>query len=109
MTEVIMPKMGDGMEEGTLVEWLKKEGDEVRSGETIANIQTDKATLEMESPGSGVLSGLLIEAGDTVPVGTPIGAVLANGESLPSNWGKGVTKAPEAKEPGTKPAESRPE
>ena len=45
MVEVIMPKMGDGMEEGTLLEWLKKEVDAVKSGETIANIQTDKATL----------------------------------------------------------------
>ncbi|MEI8282751.1 MAG: biotin/lipoyl-containing protein, partial [Armatimonadota bacterium] len=42
MTEVIMPKMGDGMEEGTLLEWLKKDGDKVKSGEIIGNIQTDK-------------------------------------------------------------------
>ena len=52
---MIMPKMGDGMEEGTLLEWLKKDGDKVKSGEIIGNIQTDKATLELESPGSGVL------------------------------------------------------
>ena len=52
MTEVIMPKMGDGMEEGTLLEWLKMEGDKVKSGEVIGNIQTDKATLELEAPGS---------------------------------------------------------
>lgn len=87
MTEVIMPKMGDGMEEGTLVEWLKAEGDVVKSGQVIGTIQTDKATLELEAPGSGVLSGLLIKAGDTVPVGKPIAALLKDGETLPAGWG----------------------
>jgi pyruvate dehydrogenase E2 component (dihydrolipoamide acetyltransferase) len=88
MIEVIMPKMGDGMEEGTLLEWLKKEGDAVKSGEVIGNIQTDKATLELESPGSGILSGILIQPGESVPVGKPIAALLKEGESLPANWGK---------------------
>ncbi|MBS1721515.1 MAG: 2-oxo acid dehydrogenase subunit E2 [Armatimonadetes bacterium] len=91
MTEVIMPKMGDGMEEGTLVEWLKKEGQDVKSGETIANIQTDKATLEMEAPAAGVLSGILLQEGQTVPVGTPIAAILKSGEKLPEGWGSGKT------------------
>jgi len=88
MTEVIMPKMGDGMEEGTLVEWLKKEGDQVKSGEVIGTIQTDKATLELESPGSGSLAGVLISQGDTVPVGQPIAVLLSEGEKLPEGWGK---------------------
>lgn len=87
MTEVIMPKMGDGMEEGTLMEWLKKEGEAVKSGEIIGTIQTDKATLELEAPGSGTLAGILIELGQTVPVGTPIAAILKQGESLPAGWG----------------------
>ncbi|MCW5938944.1 MAG: 2-oxo acid dehydrogenase subunit E2 [Fimbriimonadaceae bacterium] len=94
MTEVIMPKMGDGMEEGTLVEWLKKPGDSVKSGEVIGTIQTDKATLELESPGSGTLTGFLIEPGQTVPVGVPIAAILKNGESLPENWGTGSAPKP---------------
>jgi pyruvate dehydrogenase E2 component (dihydrolipoamide acetyltransferase) len=89
MQEVIMPKMGDGMEEGTLVEWLKKEGEKVKSGEVIATIQTDKATLEMESSGSGILSGILLQPGQTVPVGQPIAALLKEGESLPDGWGSG--------------------
>jgi pyruvate dehydrogenase E2 component (dihydrolipoamide acetyltransferase) len=92
MTEVIMPKMGDGMEEGTLVEWLKKDGDKVKSGEVIGNIQTDKATLELESPGAGTLTGFLIEPGQTVPVGVPIAAILKEGEKLPEAWGKGNGK-----------------
>src|SRR5579862_8312794 len=89
MTEVIMPKMGDGMEEGTLLEWLKKEGDAVKPGEVIGTIQTDKATLDLEAPGAGKLSGVLIKNGDTVPVGRPIAALLKEGESLPGNWGAG--------------------
>ncbi len=103
MTEVIMPKMGDGMEEGTLVEWLKKDGDEVKSGEVIGNIQTDKATLELESPGSGKLTGLLIQAGQTVPVGVPIAAILKTGEKLPEGWGTGNGK-PAKKEEAPKAA-----
>lgn len=93
MTEVIMPKMGDAMEEGTLVEWLKKEGEKVKSGEVIGTIQTDKATLELESPGSGILSGMLIHGGETVPVGKPIAAVLKEGEALPQGWGNGKAAA----------------
>ena len=87
---MIMPKMGDGMEEGTLVEWLKKDGDKVKSGEVIGTIQTDKATLELESPGSGVLTGFLLKGGETVPVGKPIAAILKDGEKLPADWGKGA-------------------
>lgn len=85
-----MPKMGDGMEEGTLLEWLKKDGEKVKSGEIIATIQTDKATLDMESPGNGILTGILIEPGATVPVGKPIAAILRAGETLPATWGSGV-------------------
>lgn len=93
MTEIIMPKMGDGMEEGTLVEWLKKEGDAVQSGEPIGTIQTDKATLELVSPENGVLAGLLLKGGETVPVGKPIGLVLAPGESVPESWASGGQSA----------------
>lgn len=100
MTEVIMPKMGDGMEEGTLVEWLKDDGDKVKSGEVIGAIQTDKATLELEAPGSGTLKGILIKAGETVPVGSPIALILKDGESLPENWGKGgAASAPKTDAP----------
>jgi pyruvate dehydrogenase E2 component (dihydrolipoamide acetyltransferase) len=96
MTEVIMPKMGDGMEEGTLVEWLVKDGDKVKSGQVIGNIQTDKATLELEAPGSGFLTGFLLTAGQTVPVGVPIAIILKEGESVPAGWGSGGGSAPAA-------------
>jgi len=93
---VIMPKMGDGMEEGTLVEWLVKDGDKVKSGQVIGNIQTDKATLELEAPGSGFLTGFLLTAGQTVPVGVPIAIILKEGESVPAGWGSGGGSAPAA-------------
>lgn len=93
MTEVIMPKMGDGMEEGTLLEWLKKDGEKVKSGEVLGTIQTDKATLELEAPGSGILTGILLAAGGTVPVGKPIAILLKDGESIPANWGSGESSA----------------
>lgn len=92
MLEVIMPKMGDAMEEGTLIEWLLKEGDKVKAGDHIGNIQTDKATVELTAPGSGILTGFLIEAGETVPVGVPIAAILKEGESLPEGWGSGGSR-----------------
>lgn len=99
MTEVIMPKMGDGMEEGTLLEWLKADGETVKSGEIIGTIQTDKATLELEAPGRGKLTGFLIKPGETVPVGVPIAAILKDGESLPAGWGTGKAAVAEVSEP----------
>lgn len=107
MTEVIMPKMGDGMEEGTLVEWTKKEGESVKSGEVIGSIQTDKATLELEAPGSGVLSGILIKEGETVPVGQAIAALLKDGEKLPEGWG-GASGATTVQKTGEVPKEVEP-
>ncbi|MCH8274106.1 MAG: 2-oxo acid dehydrogenase subunit E2 [Armatimonadetes bacterium] len=100
MVEVIMPKMGDAMEEGTLVEWLKKDGEVVESGDPIANIETDKAVVELSAPGSGILSGLLIGEGDTVAIGVPIAVLLEEGESLPEGWAKpdGAAAGPREKQ-----------
>ncbi|HZH97340.1 MAG TPA: E3 binding domain-containing protein, partial [Fimbriimonadaceae bacterium] len=98
-----MPKMGDGMEEGTLLEWVKSEGEKVKSGEIIGTIQTDKAVLELESPGSGFLKGFLIQTGETVPVGTPIAALVKEGEELPADWG---SAAPAEEAPSTNGAKT---
>src|SRR5688500_15225709 len=75
MPTVIMPKMGDGMEEGTLLRWLKQAGDEVATGEALAEIETDKVTLEIEAADSGVLTQTLVQEGQTVPIGTPIATI----------------------------------
>src|SRR5262245_45130628 len=72
MAELTMPKMGDAMEEGTVLRWLKSEGDEIREEEPIAEIQTEKATIEVPSYEAGKLTKILVPEGETVPVGTPI-------------------------------------
>jgi pyruvate/2-oxoglutarate dehydrogenase complex dihydrolipoamide acyltransferase (E2) component len=70
-----MPKLGYDMETGRIVSWLKAEGDRVARGEPIAEIETDKATIEMEARASGVIVEILQPAGSEVPVGTPIGTL----------------------------------
>lgn len=79
MANVTMPQLGFDMQEGTLVRWLKQPGDAVQRGEPIAEIETDKAVIEIEAFESGTLTKLLVEEGTTVPVGEPI-AVLDTGE-----------------------------
>ena len=70
-TEIILPKWGLTMEEGTLVSWLKQEGDRVEAGEVIAEVETEKITNELEAPVSGVISKLLVEEDtEEIPVGT---------------------------------------
>src|SRR5215213_9536133 len=75
MPNVIMPKMGDAMEEGTLLRWLKQVGDEVNVGDPLAEIETDKVSLEIESQEAGVLSKLYVEEGAIVPIGSAIAAI----------------------------------
>lgn len=77
-----MPKLGMDMEEGTIVKWLKAEGDTVEKGEPIAEVETDKSTVEVESPASGTVLKLLIAEGDEVPCGTPAAAIGAPGETV---------------------------
>ncbi|GIV17568.1 MAG: dihydrolipoamide acetyltransferase component of pyruvate dehydrogenase complex [Armatimonadota bacterium] len=80
MAQVIMPKMGDGMTEGTILRWLKKEGDSVEVGDIIAEIETDKASVELPAEASGKLANILVKEGDTVPVGAVIAEILGEGE-----------------------------
>jgi pyruvate dehydrogenase E2 component (dihydrolipoamide acetyltransferase) len=84
MAETInMPKLGFDMAEGTLVRWLKKEGETVAKGDVLAEIETDKATVEVESSASGVVRRLLVDEGAVVPVNTPIAIIGAAEEQLP--------------------------
>jgi pyruvate dehydrogenase E2 component (dihydrolipoamide acetyltransferase) len=81
-TEILMPALSPTMEEGTLAKWLVKEGDEVASGDILAEIETDKATMEFEAVDEGTIGKILIEAGtDGVKVNTPIAVLLEEGES----------------------------
>src|ERR1700720_1744311 len=80
-TEVLMPALSPTMEKGNLAKWLKKEGDPVRSGDVIAEIETDKATMEVEAVDEGTLGKILVPEGTTdVAVNTPIAMILAEGE-----------------------------
>ena len=79
-TELTMPQMGYDMQEGTVLRWLKGEGDAVANGEPIAEIETDKAVVEFESYAEGVLHRIIVPAGTTVPVGEPIALVGAQDE-----------------------------
>ena len=76
-----MPKLSDTMEEGTVVRWLKKEGEEVEIGDIIAEIETDKATMEMEAFDEGTLSSISVPEGGRAPVGSVIAILLEDGES----------------------------
>ncbi|AUH32489.1 pyruvate dehydrogenase complex E1 component subunit beta [Paracoccus tegillarcae] len=109
-TEILMPALSPTMEEGTLAKWLKKEGDEVKSGDIIAEIETDKATMEFEAVDEGILGKILIEEGtEGVKVNTPIAVMIEEGESADDIEAPAAAEEkpsePEAKdEPASAPA-----
>src|SRR5919106_6865055 len=79
-TDVIMPALGVAQETGTLLNWLKAEGQAVTKGEPLMEIETDKATVEIEAPASGILTNVIASPGDEVSVGNRIAIILAPGE-----------------------------
>ena len=99
MPEIQMPKLSDTMTEGTLVAWKKKKGDQVRAGEVVAEIETDKATMEWASPEDGTLTEIYVEEGGKVNVGDRIAFIGGEGEQAPKEEKKQEKeKRPEAKE-----------
>ena len=97
-TEILMPALSPTMEEGTLAKWLKKEGDAVKSGDIIAEIETDKATMEFEAVDEGTLGKILIAEGTAgVKVNTPIAVLLEEGESAADIGTAAPKAAPAAK------------
>ncbi|SET70648.1 pyruvate dehydrogenase complex E1 component subunit beta [Paracoccus homiensis] len=96
-TEILMPALSPTMEEGTLAKWLKKEGDEVKAGDIIAEIETDKATMEFEAVDEGTLGKILIEEGtEGVKVNTPIAVLVEEGESADDIKVPAPAEAPQA-------------
>ncbi|HEX3360402.1 MAG TPA: dihydrolipoamide acetyltransferase family protein, partial [Solirubrobacterales bacterium] len=75
MAEIVMPRLSDSMEEGTVLKWMKRVGDEVAVGDELVEIETDKANMAYESDVAGVLTEVLAEEGDTLPIGAPIAVV----------------------------------
>jgi len=82
---VVMPALEMAQETGKLISWLKKEGESVAKGEPLLEIETDKAVMEIESPGEGVLSGIKVQAGTEVPVGQTIAWIVRPGEVAPTD------------------------
>lgn len=104
MPEIQMPKLSDTMTEGTLVAWKKKKGDQVSTGEVLAEIETDKATMEWESPEDGTLTEIYVQEGGKVNVGDKIAFIGGGGEEAPKEE---APKQKEEKQP--KPAEPKKE
>jgi pyruvate dehydrogenase E2 component (dihydrolipoyllysine-residue acetyltransferase) len=100
-----MPKMGDAMEEGTLIKWLVSEGDEVEEGDPIAEIETDKASMEIEAEDSGTLAQLIAGEGDDIPVGEAIAFIQGEGEEVPEQPEGEDEEAEPEEEGGTAEAE----
>jgi len=107
---VVMPALEMAQETGKLVSWLKKEGDSVAKGEPLIEIETDKAVMEIESPGDGILAGIKVQAGEEVPVGQTIAWIVRPGEVPPTeevavvSGRKTTTAAPVAAAPPPPPA-----
>src|SRR5271166_2660625 len=94
-TNILMPALSPTMTEGTLTRWLKKEGEDVRAGDVIAEIETDKATMEVEAVDEGVLGRILVKDGTSgVKVNEPIGVLVAPGEAVPPAGASGPAPKP---------------
>jgi pyruvate dehydrogenase E2 component (dihydrolipoamide acetyltransferase) len=109
-SEVKLPRLGQGMEAGTIVKWLKSEGDPVEKGEPLYELDTDKVTQEVEAEASGVLLKIAVAEGE-VPVGQTIAVIGEEGEAVPEIDGGGAARAAEERpaEEGTAGAEREPE
>jgi pyruvate dehydrogenase E1 component beta subunit len=103
-TNILMPALSPTMEQGKLTKWLKKEGDQIRSGDVLAEIETDKATMEVEAVDEGTLAQILIPDGtENVAVNTPIGVISGDAEAAPQPApGKAPAPAAKAEEPKPK-------
>src|SRR6201984_1898811 len=108
-TEVLMPALSPTMEKGNLAKWLKKEGDQVKSGDVIAEIETDKATMEVEAVDEGTLGKILVPEGTAdVAVNTPIAMILAEGEDASALKDGGAPAPAQKAAESAPPAEAQP-
>jgi len=101
--EVVIPALGLTVEKGTILKWMKKEGDSVSKGESIYEVEADKVTTEVESPASGVLKKILIPEGVEVPILTPVAIIGDEKEVLPEKYVCAAVATPEKKVEATAP------
>ena len=106
-TTIVMPQMGYDMQEGRVVKWLKKEGEEIARGEDVAEIETDKAVIPVPATEGGVLRKVLVSEGSTVPVGEVIAVMAAADEELPADLA-GPSAAQPSAEAAPAPADAKP-
>ncbi len=109
MPEIQMPKLSDTMTEGTLVAWKKKKGDQVSAGEVLAEIETDKATMEWESPEDGTLTEIYVEEGGKVNVGDKIAFIGAEGDEAPKDEEQEKEKEEKEEKPTAKEEQKKEE
>jgi pyruvate dehydrogenase E2 component (dihydrolipoamide acetyltransferase) len=109
MPEIQMPKLSDTMTEGTLIAWKKEKGDQVSAGEVLAEIETDKATMEWESPEDGTLTEIYVEEGGKVNVGDKIAFISGEGEEAPKEEDKQKEKEEKAEKPKAKEEDKKQE
>jgi pyruvate dehydrogenase E2 component (dihydrolipoamide acetyltransferase) len=107
MPDVIMPRLSDTMEEGELTRWMKKVGDRVQKGDVLAEIETDKATMDLEAFDDGILEQLLVADGTLVPIGQPV-AVIGDGSNLVTVSAAPATAAPAPEAAPETPAATAP-
>jgi pyruvate dehydrogenase E2 component (dihydrolipoamide acetyltransferase) len=109
VTKVVLAKLSPTMEEGTTVKWAKNEGDAVKVGDVLAEIETDKANMEMEALGAGVLRKILVPAGGKAPVGALIGVIAEPGVDIGPTPAKAEAAAPTAPAPAAEKPEKNEE
>jgi pyruvate dehydrogenase E2 component (dihydrolipoamide acetyltransferase) len=108
VTKVQMPKLSEAMESGKIIKWLKKEGDPIQSGDILAEVETDKADVEMEAFGNGILRKILVAAGEKATVGTLIGVIADANDDIAGIVGQATpAPPPTAAAPATSSEESR--
>src|SRR2546429_646054 len=105
MPDVNMPKLSDTMEEGTVLEWKKQDGDQVSKGDVLAEIESDKASFEIEAESNGVLH-IVVDKGSPVPVGQQIATIGGQAPARKDSAPRTEESAPKAEEPAGEPAAS---
>ena len=106
--QVTMPRLSDTMESGTIVRWNVKEGDAVSSGDVVADVETDKATMEMPVYDDGVITRIMVEAGKQVPVGTPIAMIAVDGDDAATASAPAAIAPAPSSSPAAAPAAAPP-
>ncbi|HYE89662.1 MAG TPA: pyruvate dehydrogenase complex dihydrolipoamide acetyltransferase [Terriglobales bacterium] len=105
MSKVVMPKLSEAMETGKIIKWIKKEGDQITGGDILAEVETDKADVEMEAFGSGILRKILVKEGDRAPVGALIAVIADANEDISALTGGDAASAASAPAAAPKAAE----